>query len=116
MASENIHPVLAQKIRESELAGGIQFGDLPAGSKVRVRTRSTNYIVERGTDRDYIKGHPEYCPERTPCRVQGSTFGGSVIKIGFIGIGMHMEVSLEGGRKLTTSTICDAALAGEQQS
>ena len=39
-----------------------------------------------------ISGHPEYCP-RTCFGRAGSTWGGSMLKRGFVGRGMQLEFS-----------------------
>ena len=38
-----------------------------------------------------ISGHPQYCPEPVQVTIAGSTWGGSMLKVRFIGRGMHLE-------------------------
>ena len=38
-----------------------------------------------------ISGHPHYCPEPVLVAIAGSTWGGSMLKLRFIGRGMHLE-------------------------
>ena len=40
-----------------------------------------------------ISGHPEYCPEPVLVAIAGSTWGGSMLKRGFVGRGMRLELS-----------------------
>jgi hypothetical protein len=40
---------------------------------------------------ELISGHPEFCPRPVRVRVQGSTWGGSMLKLRFVGRGMHLE-------------------------
>ena len=53
-----------------------------------------------------ISGHPKYCPEPVLVAIAGSTWGGSVLKRGFVGRGMHLEFSHPSYRApITTSRI-----------
>jgi hypothetical protein len=38
-----------------------------------------------------LSGHPEYCPQPVLVEIAGSTWGGSMLKLDFVGRGMHME-------------------------
>lgn len=95
------HPHLCAElndaIAESELAGGAYVEQLPVGKTLKVRTRNTVYFIERvaeGKEGLTIQGHPRYCPEPIKAYILGSNFGGSCIKIGFVGRGMYMEFML----------------------
>jgi len=106
------HPNLSNEINsniaQSEIEGGVFLKDLPVGAVLHVRTRNTSYTVEKRADGLYISGHAEYCPEPVSCHIHGSTFGGSMLKVGFIGRGMHMEFTAEGHPGIiTTSAIQD---------
>jgi hypothetical protein len=43
-------------------------------------------------------------PESTEVRLEGSTAGGSVLKIGWIGTGLRLEMSM-GRQRITTSRV-----------
>jgi hypothetical protein len=93
----NLMPEVNAAIIESEIDGGAWIKDLPVGKTLKVTTRNTVYFIERvaeGNEGLTIQGHPRYCPEPTPAHILGSTFGGSMLKIGFVGRGMHLEFSL----------------------
>jgi len=38
-----------------------------------------------------ISGHPEFCPEPVQVAIAGSTWGGSMLKLQYVGRGMHLE-------------------------
>ena len=38
-----------------------------------------------------ISGHPEFCPEPVLVRIEGSNWGGSMLKASYVGRGMHLE-------------------------
>ncbi len=106
----NLTPEVNRAIKESELSGGIWWKDLPVGSKVIVRTRNTRYEIENREDGSYIQGHEKYCPQPTKASIHGSTFGGSMIKAGWLGVGMYLEFSTD--RTITTSQIQDVQEIG----
>jgi hypothetical protein len=87
----------------SEIEGGVFLPDLPPGSLLSVQTRSRVYemvILEEG--QALISGHPEFCPEPTEVHIQGSTWGGSMLKMKFLGRGMHLEFDHPAGRIITS--------------
>jgi hypothetical protein len=89
------HPNLSDEVNnaivESELAGGVFLDKLVIGKKLQVQTRNTLYTIERREDGLYISGNAKYCPEPVKCSIPGSNFGGSMLKMNFVGRGMFME-------------------------
>jgi hypothetical protein len=90
------HPNLSNEVNgnivQSEIEGGVRLEDLRPGSTLQVTTHNTRYrlIVLTGNI-VLITGHPRYCPTPVLVRIYGSTWGGSMLKVRFIGRGMHME-------------------------
>jgi hypothetical protein len=106
------HPNLSDEVNnaiaESELNGGVDLSKLEAGKKVIVKTRNTLYTVEKVKEREYtIYGNAKFCPAPTPCYIHGSTFGGSMLKLDYIGVDMFMEFSFYSKQHgaITTSRI-----------
>ncbi len=105
------HPNLTKEINdaiaESELNGGVNLQQLEIGKRLIIKTRNTTYTVEKTGDRLYtIYGNARFCPSPTPCYIHGSTFGGSMLKIDYVGIDMCLEFRLlEGKETVTTSRI-----------
>jgi len=86
--------------------GGVWLHDVEVGTTLYVQTKNTLYTIESRTDGFYISGHPLFCPEPKRVAIAGSTFGGSMIKSGFIGVGMYLEFTCEGQHlPVTTSRI-----------
>jgi len=55
---------------------------------------------------------PRYLPEQVPVNIHGSTWGGSMLKIGYIGVEMYLEFSTEGvPGTITTSAIVSVQVA-----
>lgn len=105
---DNIDPALLAKIDKSEKDGGIFLKEVANGSLVKVHTQNSEYVLTpirgKGETRVAIVGG-RYIPRPMVAFFRGSTFGGSMIKIGWLGKGMHLEVNLLGGGLLSTSSI-----------
>lgn len=94
-----------RNIIESEIEGGVYLKDLEVGSFLEVETKNRIYTIEKRKDGFYMSGHPEFCPEPTKVEIPGSTWGGSMLKTGFIGRGMHLEYVVPGKKPVTTTQI-----------
>jgi hypothetical protein len=105
------HPNLSKEINnalaEQELLGGV-FLKPPVGRAVQdepylatgktlyVQTQNTMYVIEkRGDDEFWISGNAKYCPVPTKCHILGCNYGGSMLKMSYIGRGMYMEFMLD---------------------
>lgn len=102
----NLHPALTQQLQESAILGGIKLEDCPVGTTLEVETQNRTYRLVHTPDTWTIEGHPKYCPAPTPCRIAGSSWGGGMLKMGFIGRGMCLEFGTASGG-VRTSTIQD---------
>ena len=83
---------------------------LAVGRGLMVRTLNTIYIIRKVSEdaercNFTIQGHPKYCPVPCPCHIHGSTWGGSMLKVGYVGRGMHLEMWIEGRGTVTTSAM-----------
>jgi len=106
------HPAFADSVNraivQSEVEGGVYLRDLPQGAEIEVETENRFYlIVYLGDSEATISGHPVYCPEPVPVRINGSTWGGSMIKSNFIGRGMHLEFRHPDYHVIVTSRIVE---------
>lgn len=104
------HPGLSDEVNrnivQSEIEGGVHLDDLGEGAVLEVETQNHWYtIVNRGQGRVLISGHPQYCPDLVPVRIEGSTWGGSMLKAGFIGRGMCLEFQHPTYRTIVTSCV-----------
>jgi hypothetical protein len=79
-------------IVRSEIEGGVSLGDLPPSTVLEIQTQHHRYTaVFLGESQALISGHPEFCPEPVLVAIAGSTWGGSMLKLRYIGRGMHLE-------------------------
>ena len=101
--SPNLSKEINDAIAESELQGGVFVKDLPRLTTLVVDTKNSRYILIHEAKGWVVSGGTHF-PNPVPCYINGSTWGGSMLKVGFIGRGMRLELTI-GGRTLTTSTI-----------
>jgi hypothetical protein len=88
----NLDDEVNHNIVESEIEGGAFLDDLPAPTTLQIQTQHRWYtVVHRGQGEAWISGHPSFCPEPVLVRIEGSSWGGSMLKIRFVGRGMHLE-------------------------
>jgi hypothetical protein len=59
---------------------------------LQIQTQHHRYTaVYLGDSQAMISGHPTFCPDPVQVGIAGSTWGGSMLKLRFIGRGMHLE-------------------------
>src|SRR6202047_2832383 len=90
------HPNLAEEVNgsiiQSEIEGGVYLGDLPPSTVLHIQTMNHCYTaVLLGGSEALLSGHPEFGPEPVQVAISGSTWGGSMLKLQFVGRGMHLE-------------------------
>jgi hypothetical protein len=103
----NLSDTVNRQIIQSEIEGGVFLADLPPASVLEIQTQHHDYrAVTMSENSVLISGHPEYCPEPVLVAIVGSTWGGSMLKPGFVGRGMRLEFSHPEYRTpITTSRI-----------
>lgn len=104
-ASDCLGAEVYGRIVASEAAGGVRVRDLPNGSRLRVRTQNRTYELQIRDGETLICGHPRFCPCPVPVRVSGSSWGGSMLKRDYVGLGMRLEFQHPVHAKVTTSWI-----------
>ncbi len=106
MPHPNLSDEVNSRIVQSEIEGGVHLDHLVKGVVLEVETQNHWYtIVNCGQGKALICGHPRYCPYPVPVRIEGSTWGGSMLKHRYIGRGMHLEFRHPFYRRITTSRI-----------
>ena len=92
-------------------AEGIGLSELEAFTTVVVRTANSVYRITTLE----LRGHTvlveggAFFPERTRALLTGSTFGGSCLRSGWIGVGLHLEFQV-GGQTVVTSRVRSVAI------
>jgi hypothetical protein len=96
MSHPNLSDDINRNITQSEIEGGVWIKNLTVGSVLSIRTINTAYTLEKRGENDYwLSGNQKYCPIPTKVHINGSTFGSSMLKVGFIGRGMYMEFVID---------------------
>jgi hypothetical protein len=90
------HPNLSDDVNrrmiDSEIEGGVFLEGLPPDTVLHIRTQHHSYTATLlGEGSALLSGHPQYCPEPVEVIIAGSTWGGSMLKMRFIGRGMNLE-------------------------
>ena len=106
------HPNLSDEVNrniiQSEMEGGVCLDELAEGARLEVETQNRWYTILIGNGGEQlIWGHPQYCPDPVAVRIAGSTWGGSMLKLRFIGRGMCMEFHHPAYPRIVTSRVVD---------
>ncbi len=85
---------------------GIGLIEVDAFTTLVVRTDNSVYRITILTPhlREVLVQGGKFFPERTRACLSGSNFGGSCLKIGWVGLGLHMEFHA-GGQWIITSHV-----------
>jgi len=83
---------------------GVQIEQMDEMQRLLVRTRNSWYeiTVIDGSSGEIVVRGGRFFPNATPARLAGATFGGSILKLRGIYIGLQMEISGADGPLLTT--------------
>jgi hypothetical protein len=106
------HPCLDDQINRdfirSEIEGGVYLEDLPDGTELEIRTENRCYrLLYCGQGQVLISGHPKFCPKPVLVKFQGSTWGGSLVRLAYIGRGMRLEFRHPEHQTIITSPIVE---------
>ena len=89
---------------EADDEEGVAIESLEPGTALTVQTLNSQYrlIVTDGEQGQVLVEGTARFPEPTPAVVQGSSAGGSLLKTGWIGPGLHMELRVGSHRVITS--------------
>jgi hypothetical protein len=91
-------------IEISPLLEGLTLMALDACDTIHVRTRNSDYeifLLDPKSGRAIVRGG-ECFTEPVEATVSGSTFGGCMLKAGWLGVGLRMEIYVNGQRTVTS--------------
>lgn len=93
---------------------GIDVSKLAPGTTLIVQTQNSKYKLKKtGYGLEMIAQGGSHLLEPTEAHFTGSTWGGSAIRIGWIGHQMHLELHFKRGnkrRKLLTTSVLNAKI------
>ena len=105
------HPNFSDEVNSnivrSEIEGGVFLRDLQPETVLQIKTCHHCYTaVFLGDNQALISGHPQICPRPVPVAIAGSTWGGTMLKLHYLGRGMRLEFHHPGYRTpIVTSPI-----------
>jgi hypothetical protein len=88
---------------EAAAGAGVQLRELEPLTSLIVHTRNSRYHVVVSSGAAIMVQGGTFFPEPTPARLDGSSLGSSFLKLGWIGVGLRMEISARGQRIVTTA-------------
>jgi hypothetical protein len=83
---------------------GVGLGTLKACDLIQARTLNSVYeifLLDPKSGRAIVRGGGYFAKPKEAI-VSGSTFGGRMLKVGWLGIGLRMEISANGRRTVTS--------------
>jgi hypothetical protein len=81
---------------------GVALATVEPLASLIVETRNTRYhIIVRHGEEIIIQGGT-FFPDPTPARLEGASLGTSLLRLGWIGLGLRMEIRANGQRIVTT--------------
>jgi hypothetical protein len=85
---------------------GVALPSLETGTVLNVMTRHSEYhvVVLDPVRRRVLVTGGRLFPESTEMRCEGATAGGSALKVGWIGVGLRLEMSI-GRQRIMTSRV-----------
>src|SRR5215472_12293477 len=83
---------------------GVELDRLEPLTTLIVRTRNSLYRLIVAKDGDVLVQGGSLFPEPTPARLDGASAGGSLLRRGWIGVGLLMEFYVS-GQRITTSRV-----------
>ena len=114
---QNLDSAINRVLKQMDAEEGVPLFDLPVGAVLEVETGQHVYRVEnRGEGKIMISGHPEICPEPVLADLLGSSQGGPLLRMRFIGRGMRMEFVHPTRGVIKTSRVRDIRKPGSKPS
>jgi hypothetical protein len=97
---------LASFVLEAGCEDGIAIESVDPGATLIVQTTHSEYrlVVSNSARRAVLVRGGNLFTDATPAVLQGATAGGNLVKTGWIGVGLHMELWV-GRRRIITSRV-----------
>jgi hypothetical protein len=89
-------------VAASSSAAGVSIGDLEPFTTLLVRTCNSHYRIVISQNSTVLVQGGTFFPYVTDARLEGSSAGGSFLKLGWIGVGLRMEICARGQRIVTS--------------
>jgi hypothetical protein len=90
--------------KATEAVQGVYLRDLEPLTRLVVYTCNSEYQIVVTTDGDVVVEGGRFFDHPTPAVVEGASLGGSFLKVGWIGVGLRMEIR-DASRRIVTSPV-----------
>ena len=90
--------------KATEAVQGVYLRDLEPLTRLVVYTCNSEYQIVVTTDGDVVVEGGRFFDRPTPAVVEGASLGGSFLKVGWIGVGLRMEIR-DASRRIVTSPV-----------
>ena len=99
---------------EASRRGGVDLVELPPLTRLDVQTQNTAYevVVLSPFESKVLVQGGRFFAEPTESYLCGSSYGGNLLKVSWVGVGMRLEV-MRKGRRIVTSTVQSVSLRDE---
>jgi hypothetical protein len=87
---------------EASAANGVCLRELEPMTTLVVRTQNTTYRIVVADEGGVMVEGGRFFPELTTAYLEGASFGGSLLKVGWIAVGLRMELRTQGQRIVTS--------------
>lgn len=98
---------ITEIIEAQEDKDGVDIDAIDVGTLLEVQTQNTLYKIRKVQNRVFEVQGGKYFPSPIETQINGSTWGGSMLRIKWLGIDMYMEIIVPGPKPklITTSSI-----------
>jgi len=97
------HAATLDGFAEATSGPGVALRQLEPLTELMVQTRNTSYRIVISRDADIVIQGGTFFPDPTRAHVEGASLGGNLLKVGWIGVGLRMEIVADGRRIVTTA-------------
>jgi hypothetical protein len=109
-------PPIADPLPHGKTLAAVDVHSLAPGTALVVETRNSRYcLAMHAEDGDALVQGGHHFQEATTARIDGCTFGGSLMKLGWIAVGCCLELSVR-GRRIVTSRVRSISVNIDSQS
>lgn len=91
---------------------GVALRQVEPLTELLVQTQNTRYRIVTAPDGDVVIQGGAFFPDPTRALVEGASAGGSLLKVGWIGVGFRMEI-VAGGQRIVTTPVRSIAWGGQ---
>jgi hypothetical protein len=90
--------------RATDAVQGVYLRDLQPLTRLIVRTCNSDYQIVVSAGGEMLVEGGRFFDRPTPAVLEGASLGGSFLKVGWIGVGLRMEIR-DASRRIVTSPV-----------